>query len=244
MEDISFFNELSNLSNFNSLDIFIFVSFAVILFISWHRGLLLSLYNLCSFIIAVVLANFIYPKIGGFLRGNNQIYTRLTDFVADSMGLEEVLDSSAKAVQNQLIESLGMPGKITDTLIENNNPEIYKIFNVSAVEEYVVGIIVNILINVIAMAAVFLIVSLILALISRSLNVVSKLPVIKSFNKIGGLLLGCFLSTVFIWLAFVVMFLFFPKNFREISSLINTSVLAKYFFENNIFMEMILSIKY
>lgn len=240
MENISSLISSFNIYKLNSLDIFILISFAVILFISWHRGLLLSLYNLFFFIIAIVMTNVLNPKIGSLIRGNNDIYMRLTDFVSNSMGLEEILDSSAKAVQNQLIESLGMPSKITNTLIENNNPEIYKIFNVSAIEEYVVGIIVNILINVIATASVFVIVALVLTLISHSLNIVSKLPVIKTFNKIGGLLLGFFLGTMSIWLAFAVMFLFFPKNYREIGSLINTSLFAKYFFDSNIFMEMII----
>lgn len=248
MENYNILDKISGITGFtgfksiNNLDLFIVISFAVILLISWHRGLLLSLYNLFSFIIAIALSNFLYPLVGNYLRSSENIYLRLNEFVTEHLNIGEALDTTAKAAQNQLILSLGMPDKITNSLIENNNPEVHRIFSVNAIEGYVAGFITNMLINVIAMAAVFVIVSLILALISRSLKVVSKLPVIKTFNKLGGLLLGACLGVLFIWLSFTVMFLFFPKNYQEIGILVKTSVFAKYFYEHNIFMDMILKI--
>jgi len=226
----------------NILDIFVAGAFAVLMLISWRRGLLLTLYSLFSCVIAIVLANALYPAASGVLRSSDFVYPAVNGFVEQNIQFDEASAPDAKSAQNRLIESLNMPGIITDKLIENNNPEVYDIIGASAIEEYITKLISDVIINIIAMAAALIAVSLILSVIAGSLRIVSRLPVIKTVNKAGGLLLGALLGTLFVWLAFTALFLLFPQYYREISELVETSVLAKYFFETNVLLKMMFNI--
>jgi uncharacterized membrane protein required for colicin V production len=231
-----------NLPAFNSLDIFVTVSFLIILLISWHKGLLLTLYSLFSFVIAIFVSNKLYGIVGAFIRGNDVLYSRITGFVSENVNIGPSLEAAAKSSQNNIIENLGLPEILTNLLIENNNPEIYKLFSFNAVEDYIVGMLSGVIVNIISAVSVFIIVSLLLSVISRALGIISNLPVIKTFNKIGGVLLGALLATLFIWLSFVVMLMFFFKDYAEMSILVNSSYVAKYFYETDIFIDMILQV--
>jgi len=226
----------------NELDIFVIASFAIIMFISWRRGLLLTLFSLFSFVIAIVITNTAYPTVGEYLRVNTTLYAQISDFVSKNINLGENLSQTTKPEQNQIIEGLNMPGVVTVSLIENNNPEVYAIIGANAIDEYITGITTEIIINIIAMMLVFVAVSIVLAFVSKSLRLVSRLPVINTFNKAGGLLLGAALATAFVWLIFTISFLFFPQYRIEITALIDESVLAKYFFESNSILKTALNI--
>ncbi|MDR1687244.1 MAG: CvpA family protein [Clostridiales bacterium] len=231
-----------NLPSFNSLDIFVLLTFVIFLLISWHKGLLLTLYSLFSFVIAIFAANKLYGIVGAFIRGNDAIYSRITAFVSENINIGQSLETAAKSSQNNIIENLGLPEILTNLLIENNNPEIYKLFSFNAVEDYIVGMLAGVIVNIISAVSVFILVALLLSVISRMLGIISKLPVIKTFNKIGGVLLGAVLATLFIWLSFVVMLMFFFKDYAEMSILVNSSFAAKYFFNSDIFIDMILQV--
>ena len=61
--------------------------------------------------------------------------------------------------------------------IENNNYEVYNIFNVDTLSDYVASYLANVALNIIAVAATFLLVFLLIRLIGFALEIVAKLPV-------------------------------------------------------------------
>lgn len=97
------------------------------------------------------------------------------------------------------IQNLPVPKILQEKLIENNNYEVYNIFNVDTLSDYVASYLANVALNIIAVAATFLLVFLLIRLIGFALEIVAKLPVIRTLNSVLGILAGAAMGVVKVW---------------------------------------------
>jgi hypothetical protein len=224
----------------NGLDVFIIGSFAVIVYISYKRGLLLSLFDFSSRCAALLLTNWLYPCVADAVSGNEALYGGLRRVIGNYIVLPPNSARGGLDAQARLIEKSGLPRFITEVLIKNNNPEVYGIFRASGLRDYISAAAADFVINVVSAGVVFILTSAALWAASRALGLASKIPVLKTFNRAGGVVLGVLLWILFNWAAMLAVFIIFPKNAADITALIDGSVLARLFYKNNLFMYMVL----
>ena len=101
---------------------------------------------------------------------------------------------------------------------------------------YLTGIVIN--------SGTFILVYLLLStglyILSRVLNIISKLPVLNELNRMGGGIAGLFQGLVVVWLIFTLMIVFIDKPFiQEGMNQIEENVLLKLLFESNIIARVI-----
>lgn len=226
----------------NVLDLAVIAVIAVCVLIAYNRGLIRSVFNLLSWVVSIALANYLYPPVSRFLRTTG-LYTFLKASAADSLGLDEVIVDATSKVQAELISNMYIPDFIKSALFENNNPEIYKILDASGIEDYIAGYMANIFLNIISVIAVFIIVFILMRVLASALDIISKLPVINTFNKIGGIIVGFFTAAIIIWIFFTGYILFIHGDtYLQMSEMIYGSIVAKWFYQNNVILKYVLKV--
>ena len=73
-----------------------------------------------------------------------------------------------------------------------------------------------------------------MSVLSNMLDIVGRLPVIRSFNRAGGLAAGLLQGVLIIWIGMALVNLFFLNPTRpELQEQLNESLVAIWFYENN-----------
>ena len=89
---------------------------------------------------------------------------------------------------------------------------------------------------------IFILVSIICYILTMIWNIVCKLPILNSINKVGGVSLNV-LKTVFkIWILLaIIYFVSFVPLVSTINNFIDSSVVTKFLYENNIIVNILKS---
>jgi uncharacterized membrane protein required for colicin V production len=215
----------------------------------------MSLFKLCSTLLSLIITARVYPIAAGLLKKSENLCDFLRQSIASTLGLDRLAADAGRGsaagqaavqslkAQTEFINGLKLPEFFTDGLLTNNNSMLYEILDISRVEDYIVEFILNICLNIIAIILVFALVSLVLSLAAHVLNAAVKLPVISSFNKIGGMLFGAVKGAVVVWLCLAALsFFFYKPEFSYIFDMIEASSFAKFFYIHNILLNLIMKI--
>ena len=116
---------------------------------------------------------------------------------------------------------------------------------VSEFRKYIADSVTGIILNAISFVLVFLGVSIIMRIIIRCLNLLSRLPVIHTMNKMGGMLVGLLKGLILLWLICIVITIMSgTETGIYLYGQINESPFLKYIYDNNMIMALITGLKY
>ena len=224
------------------LDLIIIVTIAITAIIAAKVGLIRTVYQFFSSIIALVLAFFIYPVLETILK-LTPLYVSIQDGVRGI--LPEVGNIGLQGQAKLIRESFNwMPEFLIDKLIENNNPEIYNLLGVSTLIDYIVTSIANICIMAIALLICFVVIKIALTIGVGILDLVAKLPILKTANTWGGFIVGIIKGMLIVWIiCLIIPFLIMLPQFSGLEALVEQSYLMNLFYNNNIILEVIMSLK-
>lgn len=227
------------MNSINYMDIAVVAIMIYCVYAYAKKGLIKSVIGFGSNIFSLILSRALYPTVTKMILAT-PIYDNLKLTVIEKLNIGEVVSSQTQKFEADMINSLSLPQFLKTGLLENNNDVVYKFLDVSSIEDYIGGYISMMLINIIVVIAVYLIIRIIFKFVFKSLKIFSKLPVIRTFNKIGGGALGFCWGIVLIWIltAIITLFLTSPQ-FAPLSESLATSVLAIKFYESNIILKMI-----
>lgn len=202
--------------------------------IALSRGLIKTIFSFFSLIIAVLLAYTLYPKISSILFKYTSLYKSLIGKIIKELNLKLLAQNTVSPHdQIDMIKKLKIPNFIKISLVENNNSEVYKVLKATGIEEYIGGAVATIVINALAFLLVFILSILIVKIISHSLDIVSKLPVIHQLNKIGGFFVGFVQGIIIVWIVCIALtvFISFKPN-ENLFALIESSLIIKIFYNS------------
>ncbi|MCT4597037.1 MAG: CvpA family protein [Vallitalea sp.] len=228
----------------NWLDIVVVGIIAINAIISYRRGFIKTIFSFVSLIISIFLTMHIYPHVSEFLIKHTGVYESLKTSIMGLFHLDNVSENMASAGdQINFINQLKIPEQFKNILISNNNNEVYSLLNVNDIGEYIAGLIATLIINIISFLVVFIVVSIVVKLFVNLIDLVSKLPVLHQINKMGGLIVGTIIGVIIVWiLCLGISLMSTNPNFEQINEMLNISVVAKYFYENNFLMKIVTDI--
>ena len=92
-------------------------------------------------------------------------------------------------------------------------------------------------------AAAFVLIYIVVKVVINALHLFSKLPGLNFLNRFSGFLVGGAKGIVCVWLAGIVLTFFQCRGaFAELFSAMERTLFAGYFYENNILLQLILTI--
>ena len=143
-----------------------------------------------------------------------------------------------------VINSLPLPVVVQNVLASNDDVQ-NNMLGVSAVRKYIADSVTGIILNAISFVLVFVGVSIIMRIIIRCLNLLSRLPVIHTMNKMGGMLVGLLKGLILLWLICIVITIMSGTEAGiYLYGQINESPFLKYIYDNNMIMALITGLKY
>lgn len=223
----------------NLLDGIIMAVIAISTITAYYKGFLYTAYRLISTVMSIYLSNLWYRPIKDIL-GKTFLYGSLQQLAMRNVG--EIKNVMGLNEQTRFIDNTNMaiPGIIKDGLIRNNNPEIYKLLGANNFEEYMGGYIANFYLSIITFIILLAIIKAVLSLVGGSIHMLSKLPVIGFADRLIGLVVGAIRGFIIIWISSLLTALLvaIPK-FHGLSGQLSQSILGKWFYENNMLLDII-----
>lgn len=214
---------------FNALDFLILLVFVFGVYSGYKQGFVLSFFKFFGYIIAIIATKLYYGQFALLL----QKYTPLARWV-EKFFTQHIDDFFTKGIASKASTYEFLPfGKDLGQL-----QAIYQ-QNQTGMEEsiktYLVAHLSELAMNLISIVLLFVSVIILLQLAVSLLDIASKLPVIRSLNKLGGLIFGLFkmfvLTSVFLILIVTVASL---SNMALLTVQLDHSMLAPYFMRYNI----------
>ena len=192
-----------------------------------RKGLIGVAFNLCAFLVALVVTWILYNPITNVVINNTEIDDSIRNAIIEK-GVIETKEIEEKEEENMINKYIQQ--YVTSPITNTTNEVVEETARV--VSEKVVAIGVAI--------ALFIVVRIALILLKFVAEAIAKLPIIKQFNKAGGLIYGAIrgMFIIYIFLA-ILFFIMSVNNSGMIANMINSSLISKYLYENNLILNII-----
>ncbi len=217
------------------IDLIILAIFVVCILMGYKRGLTGSILKIVSFVLALVIAFILFKPVSSFVI-NHTNWDESLEQAIRQMALENEEETTTNDEQN---EKKGMPDVIINYIneaVEKAGEEAKETIIDSTAREVAVTII-----NGAVLISLFIIARIILILVRGILNLLTELPIIKQFDKLGGIIYGLLQSLVIVYIILAIISFISPmiaetgiiKALQESyagSILYNNNLILKIFF--------------
>lgn len=207
------------------LDIVILAILALSIFFGYKKGLIGVVFNLCAFIVAIIITWILYTPVTNAIIKNTEIDDNIKNAIIEKGFIKNEDKKEEQDGVNKYIN------EYVTTPISNTANDVVE-ETAKVVSEKVVAIGVAILL--------FIVVRIGLILLKFVIEGIARLPIIKQFDKAGGIVYGGIrgMFIIYIFLA-ILFFIMSVNNSGMIADLINTSLISKILYANNLILKII-----
>lgn len=201
-------------------DIGIIGIIALCTFIGYKQGLVKSAIKILSFFIAIIVALVLYKPVSSLVINN----TTIDDNIKNAM-IEKIKPEVSEEEQELDVEyyaELKIIGEATNT--------IEGIANLFAIK----------LIETVVLLLIFVIVKIALKFVSALTDIITKLPLLKQVNKLGGTIYGIIKGILIVYTILAVVYLISPLIKNTVTEDINKSIITKALYNNNLILNIII----
>ena len=224
----------------NWLVILVLVFLAAYVIRGYHNGLIKTVFSICAVFIAVIVACAGCSLLGDALKENETVYDIVNDKVVDTLNIET--DAKTTAEQQSFIKSLPLPERVKDALEENNNKKVYELMDTSKFEDYISGYITCMILNALAFVILFVITLVLVRVLANVLDIISRLPVLHTLNKVGGLALGLLHGFIVLWILCIALTITGATGVGKVCfDAINESAFLSIIYNNNLLLYFVAS---
>lgn len=209
------------------VDLIIVGILVLCVFLGYKRGLTGSLLKIVTFLLALIIAFILFKPVSNFIINNTK--------------LDESLESSIKSMFLEVEEndtSSNMPTAMTDYInkvIEDAADDAKTAVVETAARDVAISII-----NLGVVIVVYIIARIILIFVKGIASLITKLPVIKQFDKLGGIIFGLLKALVIIYVILAIISFVSPViTDSGVIDAINQSFIGKGMYNNNILLEIV-----
>lgn len=229
----------------NWLLIVVVAILAVNTLIGMKAGFIKTIFSLCSMVVAILLTLWISPMVGDFMKSNQKIYNAISSKVEKMLPFSE--NEADTNNEESMIKELRLPKSIQNSMIKNNNEDIYSNLDVEIgnFKGYVNSYLTGMIINALSFILTFIVILVLLWVICIALDIVSKLPLLNQLNKTAGLVAGLLHGLVVVWLFFILVTVFQSTGLgQQAMEMIYDSQVLSLIYNNNLLLKFVTSIKY
>ena len=206
------------------IDICLVAILALSIFLGYKRGLVGLAFKILSFLIAIVISLLLYYPISNYVINNTQIDDKIEQTIVSKFIKEENNEENGKKESNNIITK--QIEEAAEEVTENT---------VNAVSKNISRTIINFGVIIV----IYIITRLVLLIFKSISDKLADLPIIKQFNDIGGIIYGIIAGFLIIYILFAIFTLTSSLyNSEELISLINSSLIGRLIYNNNIILKL------
>ncbi|MBR3646307.1 MAG: CvpA family protein [Lachnospiraceae bacterium] len=209
--------------------------------IGYSQGLVKMLFSLVSVILILGLVTVLTPIVKDYVRGSDiekNIKHNVEQYV--DKALESSIEAGGSIVnigkqqQKKAIYDLPLPESMKAKIVANNNEEGYKNFDVDNFSDYLVAYITDTVIDTGIFICLIITLSILVNMAIMLLNIFSKLPIINTFNRGGGAIIGFVEGLLIVWVICIVITAFSTTEWgQKLFDEINNNVLLDMIYSHN-----------
>ena len=206
------------------MDYVILIGVVVVLALSalygYKRGFIHIVLSMGALLVTCVLAGLLTVGVGAMIKSATPLYENIEKSVS-----QLVADNN---VDVNSISKLGLPKNIEEKIMEGAGEAI------SNFNDYLVENLSDMLLKALTFFGLIIIIYIIVRIVIVVCDFISRLPVINSINKTGGLVVGVIQGLLMIWIACLVVTAFSDKAWaQEVFRQINDNALLTFIYDNN-----------
>lgn len=211
-----------------TIDIVIVAIIALCLFLGYKRGLTGSLLKILSFVLAIVIAFILFKPVSTLVinhtNWDDSLKTSIEQFITEKTSTPEEKSSLPQVIVDYIDETMAQSvNEAKEVAIENTAQSVT-----------------NLIVNAGVWIAVFIIARILLIFIKFITALIAKLPVIKQFDKLGGILYGILEAFVILYVLLAIISFTAPMlNNAEFINALNKSFIGSMLYNNNILLKIL-----
>lgn len=219
----------------------------IMILIGLKRGLVKMAFSLMSVLVVLILVNILTPSVKELLR-MTPVYTAINaniqTYVDEHItAATENLTQTGVNAQKTIIDGLPLPKGVKESLVINNNEHSYENMKVNSFSEYIANSLSDMILGAATFILLFIVLMILIKVLLHVLNIITKLPVIHTFNSIGGGIIGLAEALVIIWIACIVVTVFSATQWGEaVCTAIADNEILSFLYDNNIIQQIITGI--
>lgn len=203
--------------------------------LGYHKGLTGSLLKIVSFVLALVIAFVLFKPVSNFIINNTNWDENLEQGIRnviveneETTNSEEVMDDENQDMPTVMIEY------INKTVEEAGNDAKEAVADVAAKN------VATIIINAGVWIGLFIIARIILFFVKGLASLITKLPVIKQFDKLGGIIYGMLEAVIIIYGILAILSFVSPLVANSgIIDAVQNSFVGSAMYNNNLLLKLI-----
>lgn len=209
------------------LDIILIGIIALSIFLGYKKGLIKVAVKLFAFVIAVVVTLVLYKPVSNLIIEKTEIDDNIKGVIIEN-GTKEIQGNNGEIKEDGFMAY--MQEYVENTVAETQNDIVTSVAEVTSVKA----------IELITIIGLFIVTRVALILLTFISDIITKLPILKQFNKIGGTLYGVLRGLLVVYFLLAIAFLIVSATGNNaIISVIDGSIITKFMYTNNILLNMI-----
>lgn len=218
------------------VDLIIVAIIAVCVLIGYYKGLTGSLLKIVSFLLALVITFILFKPVSNFV-------IKHTNW---DEGLEQAIRTTVIKEDEEVLEEKEEDKKeqqsMPDVIVNYINKSVEDAGNQAktAIVDSTARNVAVLIINIAVAIALFIISRIILLLIKGLAELITKLPVIKQCDKVGGVIYGLLQSLIIIYVILAIISFISPMiSGTGITQQIQKSYIGSMMYNNNLLLKII-----
>ena len=207
------------------VDLVILAIFILCIIIGYVRGLTGSLIKILSFVLSIVIAFILFVPISNLIINNTQIDDNLEQSIREMI------------IGNSEEEEQKMPEAITDYIeqqVESASDSAKEAIADSTAREVSLTIV-----KAGTWIVLFIVARILLIFLRFITALIAKLPVIKQFDKLGGIIYGVIEGLIIIYVLLAIISFVSPMTNGALTNAIEQSYVGSMMYNNNLLLEII-----
>jgi len=208
-------------------DLILIMLMALFIFLGYKRGLIKVAVRLLGFVAALVIALILYTPISNYIIENTEVVPNLKNTIEAKLYTKE--EKHQDIENTNIVDNVGK-------YIEDYTEGIKENTASFAAQEIAI-----VTVRILTWIGLFVVTRLLMLFIKLFTDAIAEIPVIKQFNKAGGIIYGILEGLVIAYAFFAIISMVRPMvGENTISKEIDNSILCKIMYENNIILKIIL----
>ncbi|WP_026476775.1 CvpA family protein [Alkaliphilus transvaalensis] len=197
----------------------------------YKKGLIWTIIGLSSYLIAGFSSKIFYKDLSLWIQNYTDVFNKLENFIDNNFYSIFQGSTLNPATGEMPFEGMGV---LSNFLLKNADVQSYAHNTVELIKTEIVEGVATLLLNLISIIIIFIVVKAIVLIIGKVLEQIFKLPVLNSFNKTGGIIIGALKGVILSIMILMVLFVFSaisPEGL--IATSIEKSIILQFFSGGN-----------
>ena len=209
------------------IDIILIAIIALSIFLGYKKGLIKVAVKLFAFLIAIIVTLLLYKPVSNLIIEKTEFDENIKNVIIES-GTKEIEENNGEIKEDGFMAY--MQEYVENTVVETQNDIVTSIAEITSVKA----------IELITIIGLFILTRVALIILTVISDIITKIPIIKQFNKLGGTLYGILRGLILVYFVLAIAFLIVSATGNNvIISTIDGTIITKFMYTNNLLLNII-----